>query len=197
MIVATEERVHFVELHGLQVGDLADRGPVVRMIRREERGEQRHRRETVRAVLVVLAALVQHDVALVRELCLRERRQQEAHAVRFHPQGELEGVGRHHFPVVRTVGVGRSVERRAGALQRLEEAAIVMLRPLEHQMLEQVRETGMSRMFVLRSDVVPDVDRDDRTPVILVQEHVESIAQRVLRVRQLHLKLPHDSIELP
>ena len=127
----------------------------------------------------------------------RERRQQEAHAVRFHPQGELEGVGRHHFPVVRAVGVGRSVERRAGALQRLEEAAIVMLRPLEHQMLEQVRETGMSRMFVLRSDVVPDVDRDDRTRVILVQEHVESIAQRVLRVRQLHLKLPHVSIELP
>jgi hypothetical protein len=72
-----------------------------------------------------------------------------------------------------------------------------MLRSFEHQVLEEMRETGMPGMLVLRSDVVPDVDRHNRTRVILMEEHVESIAQRVLRVRQPHLKLPHVGIELP
>ncbi len=93
------------------------------MIGRKQRREQRHRRQPVRAVLVVLPPLVQHDVALVRELGLGQRRQQVAHAIRFHPQRELERAGRHDLPVVGAIGVGRSVERRARALQRLEEAA--------------------------------------------------------------------------
>ena len=186
--------MHFVELRGLQVGDLADRRPVVRMIRREQRRQQRHRRETVGPVLVVLPPLVQHHVALIRELRLGQRRQQVAHPIGFHPQRELERAGRHHFPVVRAIGVGRSVERRAGALQRLEEAAIVMLRPLEHQVLEQVREAGVARLLVLRPDVIPEVHRDDRAGVVFVQQHVESVAERVLGEGNVHRKLPQVSM---
>ena len=89
----------------------ADRQPVIRMIRRIERRDDRHAREAVGPILVLLPPLVEHDVALVLELRVGERRQQIAHAIRLHPQGELERVRRHDLPVVGAIGVGRAVER--------------------------------------------------------------------------------------
>ncbi len=172
--------MHCVEADGVEVGDLADCGPVIRMIRSEERCHHRHGGQTVGPVLVVLPALVQHHVALVRELGLGQRRQQVAHAVRLHPQPKLERTGRQHFPVVGPVGVGRSVERGAGTLQRLEVAMVVMRGPFEHQVLEEVRKAGVAGPFVLRSHVVPHVDRDNRAVVVLVQDHVEAVLERVL-----------------
>jgi hypothetical protein len=112
------------------------------MVRRKQRALRRHQRHAVRPVLVVLPPLVEHDVALRLEPLARQRRQQVAHAIRFHPERQLERARRHHFPVVRAIGVRRSVEQRARLLQRLEEAAVVMLGPFEHQVLEQVREAG-------------------------------------------------------
>jgi hypothetical protein len=35
-------------------------------------------------------------------------------------------------------------------------------RPLEHQVLEKMRETGQSRRLVARPDVVPEVHGNDR-----------------------------------
>ena len=89
-------------------------------------------------------------------------------------------VGRHHFPVVGAVGVGRSVQQRAGALQRREIALVVVLGALEHQVLEEMREAGAARRLVLRADVIPEVHRHDRAGVILVDEHVEPVGERVL-----------------
>jgi hypothetical protein len=194
VIVAAEERVHLVELHRLQVGNLADRRPVIGVIRRKERRQQRHRRQAVGAVFIILPPLVEHDLTLVRELRLGQRRQQITHSIRFHPQRELERAGRHHFPIVGAVGVGRSVERRTGALQRLEIPAVVVLRALEHQVLEQVREAGLPGPLVLRADVIPQVHRHDRTGVVLVQQDLEPVRQRVFREGDLHRKLPQVSI---
>ena len=120
--------LHVFERRGPDVLGRADRQPVVRMIRRIERRRDRHAGEAVGPVLVVLTPLVQHDVALVRELLRRERGQQIAHAIRFEPQRQLQRVGRHDLPVVRAIGVGRAVEQRARFLQRLEVAAIVVAR---------------------------------------------------------------------
>ena len=142
--------------------------------------------QPVRPVLVVLAALVQDDLALVVELGFGQRRQQVAHPVRFHPQRQLEGVARHDFPVVRPIGVGRSVQRRARLLQRLKVSVVVVLRALEHQVFEEVGETGPARLLVLRPDVVPDVDRDDRAVAVLVDEDVESVVERPAAERDLH-----------
>ena len=73
-----------------------------------------------------------------------------------------------------------------------------MLRPFEHQVLEQVREAGVARPLVLRPDVVPEVDRDDRHVVILVQDHVEAVGERVLREARCSTgTLPQVGIELP
>ena len=116
------------------------------MIGRKQRRRERDAGEAVRPILVVLPPLVEHDVALVLELLLGQRRQQIAHAIGFHPQRQLERAGRHDFPVVGAIGIGRSVEQTAGLLQRLEVALVVMLRALEHQMLEQVRKAGAARV---------------------------------------------------
>jgi hypothetical protein len=74
----------------------------------------------------------------------------------------------------------------------------VVLRSLEHQVLEEVREAGVAGAFVLGTDVIPDVHRDDRTRVVFVEQDVESVAERVLGERKVHfLKLPQPSISLP
>ena len=64
--------------------------------------------------------------------------------------------------------------------------AIVMLRALEHQVFEEVRKAGASRHLVFRADVIPDVDRDDWEGVILVDQHIEPVGQRVLSERNVH-----------
>ena len=53
-------------------------------------------------------------------------------------------------------------------------------RPLEHHVLEEVRETGAPRLLVLRADVIPDVDRHGRNGVVLVEDHVEPVLQLVV-----------------
>ena len=186
MVVGAEEMADFIELGGIEVGDLANRRPVVRMVRRKQRRQHRHRREAVRAVFVVLAPFVQHDITLIGELGVGQSRQQKSHPIGFHPQREFERVRRHHLPVVGPVGIGRSVQRRAGALQGRKIPAVVMLRSFEHQMLEQMREPGVTGRFVFGTDVVPEIHRDDRTGPIFVQQHVQAVGQCVLAESDVH-----------
>ena len=74
---------------------------------------------------------------------------------------------------------------------------VVVRRAFEHQMLEEMGETGVSGLLVLRADVIPDVDGDDRTVVILVEEHVEAVRERVPRKGKLHRKLPQAGADDP
>ena len=67
-----------------------------------------------------------------------------------------------------------------------EVAAVVVRRPLEHQVLEQVREPGAAGPLVLGPDVVPQVDRDEGAAVILVHDHVEPVVERFLLVVDPH-----------
>jgi ATP-binding protein involved in chromosome partitioning len=73
-----------------------------------------------------------------------------------------------------------------GALQRLEVAVVVVLRAFEHQMFEEMRETSSSGLLVFRADVIPDIHGDDRTGVILVQEHIEAVLERLFDERDVH-----------
>jgi hypothetical protein len=59
-----------------------------------------------------------------------------------------------------------------------------MLGTFEHQVLEQVRETRASASLVLRADVVPQVDRNDRHAAILMDDDVEAVGERAFRVRE-------------
>ena len=97
-IVGLEERAHVSELGRAQIGRFADGQPVIGMLRRIQRRDHRHAREAVRAVLVILPPLVEHHVALVLEFLIGQRGQQVAHAIRFHPQRQLQRVGRARPP---------------------------------------------------------------------------------------------------
>ena len=185
MVVGAEELADVLELHRPDVVGRPNRHPVVRVVGRKERRHHGHHRQAVRPVLVVLPALVQHHVPLRLEALAGQRRQQVGHAIRFHPQRQIDGVGRDHFPVVGAIGVGRAVQLAAGGLERREVARVVMGRALEHQVLEEVREPGAPRLLVLRPDVVPEVHRDDRHVVVLVHDDVEPVGERAFRVGQV------------
>jgi hypothetical protein len=150
------------------------------MMRRKQCRRDRHQRHAVGPILVILPALVEDDVALRLEAFRGDSRQQISHAIRFHPQGQVDRARRHDLPVVGAIGVRRSVEQRTSLLQRREIAGVVVLRPLEHQMLEQVGETGAAGALVLGTDVVPDVDGDDRHLSRFVDDDVEAVVEGVL-----------------
>ena len=59
-----------------------------------------------------------------------------------------------------------------------------MFGPFEHQVLEEMRESGATRPFVLRSDVVPDIHRNDRHLVGFVDDDVQAVGERVLGERE-------------
>ena len=174
---------------GAQVLGRANRHPVIWVVRRIERRHDGHAGKAVRTVLVVLPPLVQDDVALVLELGLGQRWQQVAHPVGFHPERQLQRVGRHDLPVVGAVGVCRPVQRPASLLQGMEVTLVVVLRPLEHQVFEEVGKPGAARLLVLGSDVIPDVDGNDRAVVILVDQNVQAVVESLTRVRKWHVGL--------
>ena len=67
----------------------------------------------------------------------------------------------------------------AGAFEQLDVLiAGHVLRALEHHVLEEVREAGAARLLVGGPDVIPEVDRDERQPVVLGQDHAQPVRQR-------------------
>ena len=187
VIVRREKRLHLVQCRRSKVVGAANRQPVIRMVGRIERRQHRHRRAPVRAVLVVLASLVEDDVALVVEFRVGERRQEVAHAVGLEPEREFHRSGGDHLPVVRAVCVCRAVEDGASGLQRLEVAAVVMRRPFEHQVFEQVGQPRAPGTLILRADVVPQVHRDQRATVIFVNEHCKAVVEHTSLASQIHV----------
>ncbi len=184
-VIGAEEVAHVVELHGVQVGHVADGRPPVWVLEWKQPGHQRHQRQAIRPILVALSPFVQHHLALGLEPLRGQRRQQIPHAVRLHPQRPVDGARGHHLPIVRAIGVGGAVQLRAGLLQRREVPAVVVLRPFEHQVFEEMGEPGPPWLLVLRPDVVPDVDGHDRHAVILVHDHVETVAESPPGKRQV------------
>jgi hypothetical protein len=80
-----------------------------------------------------------------------------AHAVAFHEQRPVErALARHRLEIIGAVEPGRAVViGRADLLQVGEIVARQILRAVEHQMLEQMREAGLALGLVLRPDIVP------------------------------------------
>jgi hypothetical protein len=133
-------------------------------------------------LVVTLAFFVLHHPALLVEFRLGDGAEEMAHAVGFQPQGAVQRVARHRLEIVGAVEPGGGIEiRGAEALQRAQVFTVVVLRALEHQVLEQVGKAGAATHFVLRADVVPDVDRDDRRLVVLVNDHGEPVVHTSLR----------------
>jgi hypothetical protein len=56
---------------------------------------------------------------------------------------------------------------------------LVFLGPAEHQMLAQMRESGLAGLFVARPNLVKDVEGRDRRLMILQHQHLEPVGQRL------------------
>src|SRR5690606_41267775 len=61
------------------------------------------------------------------------RSQQGTHALRLHPDRQLQVVARHALEVVGAILVRGSIDRTADGLERFEVLAVVVFRTLEHQ----------------------------------------------------------------
>ena len=68
----------------------------------------------------------------------------------------------------------------------MEVTLVVVLRPFEHQVLEQMREACPARMLVLGSHVIPDIDGNHRQPTIFVNDHAKAVRERVLGEGDIH-----------
>jgi hypothetical protein len=143
-------------------------------------------------LVVALALLVLDDAPLLVELLLLDRAEQMPHAVRLHPQRNVERGGRHVLEVVRPI-VRRGAVEIGGAdpLHRLEVILVVVLRSVEHQVLEQVGEAGLAGLFVLGPDVIPDVHGDDGRLVVLVHQQGQAVVEHEFLIGNVDLAGVH------
>ena len=150
---------------------------------RIEHRVQLDERLAVRLVVDALPLLVLDDVTLAVELALSQRRQEKAHAVRLEVQRQFQCVRGHVDDVVGPILGCRSVIVAARRFEQVVERALGhVLRALEHDVLEKMREAGSSRLLPPGTDVIPDVDRRDGNRLVLVEDHVEPVGERELRV---------------
>src|SRR5207253_775545 len=83
---------------------------------------------------------------------------------------------------------GRSVEHASDGLHVAEVFVVSdVLRAGEQHVLEEMRETGAAGALVLRADVIPEIDGDERSGMVLVQDDRQSVTGFVSR------EVPHSA----
>jgi hypothetical protein len=113
------------------------------------------------------------------------------HPVRFHPQNHFQVVRRESFPVDRhVVGCVRIDDPAHTRDPTVEFLRLDVGRAFEHEVLEEMGETRAARLFVLGSDVVPELEVDDRRGMILVRDNGQPVVEPFLAVleRRRHRK---------
>ena len=166
-VEAIEERPHVVDGGRLQILVRADRRPVVGVVGRVHRLGDGQLGAAVGAVLVRLPPLVLHDLALLLELLVGDDVGERGQAIGLEPEERLQQIARPDLVVVRPVVAGGAVVVAAPALHDgVERRVGRVARAHEHQVLEQVREPGAAGRLVLRADVVPEIDGDERAAAV-------------------------------
>ena len=106
-----------------------------------------------------LPFFVLHHAPLFIQRFLRDRAEEIAHAIAFHPECHVQRPGRNRCKVIGPVFGGRAVHaRRTGLGERRKVLAFPVLRALKHQVLEEVGKPGPAGRFVLGPNAVPDTD---------------------------------------
>jgi hypothetical protein len=135
-------------------------------------------------VLDPLPPLLQDHVALRVDVLVGEA--QVRHPVRLHPHDQGQAVLRDHLEVGGEVVAGDGVVVAAVPGHDLRElAGRDLLRALEHQVLEEVRQAGLRLRAVGGADPVPEPVRHDRRPAVRHDDDLEAVVEREgLRVEQ-------------
>src|SRR4029077_1113916 len=134
----------------------------------------------VRDIVVSLPPLLFDHLALNVELFLRERRQEEAHAVGLQPQTERQVVRWQCLKVICTIEERRSVQHAADRLDVPEMLVVAhMQRAGEQHVLEQMGEAGAPGPLVFGSHVVPEIDRHQGRGVVLVEDDAKAVVEEI------------------
>ena len=172
-----------VDAGGFDVGVGPDDGGVVGMLVGEEHVVDLLVGELVGSAFA-LAALVAYDVALVGELDAVKAFEEEAHAIAFEPEGELELIAGEGFEVVGSVEVGGAVDVGCACALEVFEVGFFadVLGAFKHHVLEEVGEAGAAGTLVEGADVIPEVDGYERKAMVFVGEDDEAVRQGELFV---------------
>ncbi|OLT17281.1 hypothetical protein BJF80_03770 [Serinicoccus sp. CUA-874] len=148
-VVRAVEVVGVLQGRGGEVVHRPDRGMGVGVVRREQHVAQGGQGGAVGHGVIALTLLLHDHVPLVVEVLLGQRRQEVTVPVRLEPEGQLQAGARDGLHV------GGPVEARGGvgpAAVRHERGHVLPLghelAPLEHQVLEEVRQAGAARLLV-------------------------------------------------
>ena len=176
LVVGVVEALAVGGRHLLEILDGADRRPVVGVLGVGERAELLDRLAD-RIVVDAQALLLLDDVALGVD---RRRKELEVpHPLGLQLQREADVRGRHRVVVGGQVLGGEGVDLAADLL---EQARVLLgrhvRRPLEHHVLEHVRDAADADVLVLGSDVIEDLHRRDRRLVVGEEQHLEPVRQR-------------------
>ena len=177
LIVVAIERLQPVDRHVLEIGSRSDRrlAVVVPEIRGREDSFQQHIGRTVLARL----ELVPDDGHLAVEIGLGDERVHHAIRLEVERPAKILVRGRERLEVVRAIEPGGTVRTRAVLGQLLRDVAMAG-RPLEHQMLEQVRHAGFAVALMAGADLICHVDRDRLLRLIRKEQDLKAVGQPVL-----------------
>ena len=177
-VVGAEPGLEIVDRGGVEVLHRTNRVVVIRVVQRVRVGLDVLLHAQAVGLVLVLALLVLHHAALLVHLVLAQAVEQVAHAVGLHPQRHVQRSGRHGFKVIGAVIGGGAIHAGStGLLERLEVIAIVMTRPLEHQVLEDVGVTALAHRLARRAHVVPHGHGHHGRLVVLADHHGETVGQ--------------------
>ena len=180
--------VRFVEAFAVlrgepeDVGHPADRGPMVRVLLEGDLVEKLAR-GPLYVVVDAEAAFVRDYFLLTRDLSVAEDEAAHSLALELHRQGQA--IGREGLIIIGPVDPRRRVRLCAVLLQHsIELAGLERLRLVEHQVLEQVREPGLSRALVARADGVPGEVAHHRSGRVFEKEKREPVPEPVAKDRR-------------
>ena len=174
-VEGVEELADVFDFRAIEIGHAADGGVMVGVLGKG-RGAQILFQVTVGLVFDPDATFFFYDFALGFEIFFGNV--EAAHAVRFEPQNSFQVIAGESFEKIRGVVSGfRIVEPADGFDDSGMFFSRNMRRALEHQVLEEVGETGAARQFVFGSDVIPNLEVDDRNGVIFEENYLQPVGE--------------------
>jgi hypothetical protein len=159
----------------LDVAAPADGRVMVRMLAKRDR--ERLLEQHVERFVLPAFELVAHHGHLGRQVLGAQHR--AAHPVGLQLERQVEMLRRQDLVVARAVEPGGGVEVCADPFENAGDrppfGGVETLRTLEHQVLEQVRRSGVAHRLVSRAHVVHQAHRHDRDLGLRKQQHVQTV----------------------
>ncbi len=129
-------------------------------------------------LVLTLTLFVLNDTALEVEFLLIEHGEEMAHAIAFGKEDIVEHGGRNIFEIVGAIVIGGAVEvGGTDTFHGVDIGIVKILAAGEHEVFEEMGETGFAGLFVFGADVIPGVDGDDGGFVIFVHEDGEAVGE--------------------